>query len=244
MFYWLLKYIFMGPILQLMGRPKVEGLENIPSSGPAILAGNHLAVVDSFFLPLVCPRRVTFLAKSEYFTEPGFKGWLKKVFFGGSGQVPIDRTSADAAENALSTAKRLLGEEAVGHLPGGHALARRSSVQGQDRAGAYGAGNRGAGHSVAMVGTNVMNPPGTARWHFSKVTVKIGKPLDFSRFDGMAGNRFIERAVIDEVMYELMQLSGQEYVDIYAASLKKDADTPKPAGPAQQPDRMPESAAG
>lgn len=118
-----------------------------PSSGPAILAGNHLAVVDSFFLPLVCPRRVTFLAKSEYFTEPGFKGWLKKVFFGGSGQVPIDRTSADAAENALSTAKRLLGEEAVGHLPGGHALARRSSVQGQDRAGAYGAGNRGAGHS-------------------------------------------------------------------------------------------------
>lgn len=110
MFYWLLKYIFMGPILQLMGRPKVEGLENIPSSGPAILAGNHLAVVDSFFLPLVCPRRVTFLAKSEYFTEPGFKGWLKKVFFGGSGQVPIDRTSADAAENALSTAKRLLGE--------------------------------------------------------------------------------------------------------------------------------------
>ncbi|WP_255788259.1 lysophospholipid acyltransferase family protein [Mycobacteroides abscessus] len=245
MFYWLLKYIFMGPMLQLMGRPKVEGLENIPSSGPAILAGNHLAVVDSFFLPLVCPRRVTFLAKSEYFTEPGFKGWLKKVFFGGSGQVPIDRTSADAAENALSTAKRLLGEgKLLGIYPEGTRSPDGRLYKGKTGLARMALATGVPVIPVAMVGTNVMNPPGTARWHFSKVTVKIGKPLDFSRFDGMAGNRFIERAVIDEVMYELMQLSGQEYVDIYAASLKKDADTPKPAGPAQQPDRMPESAAG
>lgn len=246
MFYWLLKYIFMGPILQLMGRPKVEGLENIPSSGPAILAGNHLAVVDSFFLPLVSPRRVTFLAKSEYFTESGFKGWLKKVFFSGAGQVPIDRTSADAAENALSTAKRLLGEgKLLGIYPEGTRSPDGRLYKGKTGLARMALATGVSVIPIAMVGTNVMNPPGTARWHFSKVTVKIGKPLDFSRFDGMAGNRFIERAVIDEVMYELMQLSGQEYVDIYAASLKKDAaDKPKPAEPAQQPDRMPESAAG
>ncbi|WP_132935372.1 lysophospholipid acyltransferase family protein, partial [Mycobacteroides abscessus] len=157
MFYWLLKYIFMGPILQLMGRPKVEGLENIPSSGPAILAGNHLAVVDSFFLPLVCPRRVTFLAKSEYFTEPGFKGWLKKVFFGGSGQVPIDRTSADAAENALSTAKRLLGEgKLLGIYPEGTRSPDGRLYKGKTGLARMALATGVPVIPVAMVGTNVM----------------------------------------------------------------------------------------
>lgn len=244
MFYWVLKFVFMGPILQLMGRPKVEGLENIPSAGPAILAGNHLAVVDSFFLPLVCPRRVTFLAKSEYFTEPGVKGWLKKVFFGGSGQVPIDRASADAAENALTTAKRLLGEgKLLGIYPEGTRSPDGRLYKGKTGIARMALATGAPVIPVAMIGTDVMNPPGTARWRFKQVTVRIGKPLDFSRFDGMAGNRFIERAVIDEVMYELMQLSGQEYVDIYAASLKDAQKDTGDAG-AQQSDRLPEVAAG
>src|ERR1700751_3002492 len=120
MWYWLLKYIFMGPLLALLGRPKVEGLEHIPQSGPAILASNHLAVMDSFYLPLGVRRRITFLAKSEYFTGTGMKGWLSRWFFTAAGQVPIDRTAADAAQAALNTAERLLGQgKLLGMYPEG-----------------------------------------------------------------------------------------------------------------------------
>ena len=104
MWYWLFKYIFMGPLLTLLGRPKVEGLEYVPDSGAVILASNHLAVADSFYLPLVVKRRITFLAKAEYFTGTGLKGWFQRWFFTAAGQVPIDRTDADSAQAALVTA--------------------------------------------------------------------------------------------------------------------------------------------
>jgi 1-acyl-sn-glycerol-3-phosphate acyltransferase len=97
MWYWLFKYIFMGPLLSLLGRPKVEGLDYVPHSGPMILASNHLAVADSFYLPLVVSRRITFLAKAEYFTGTGLKGWFQRWFYTVAGQVPIDRTDADSA---------------------------------------------------------------------------------------------------------------------------------------------------
>ena len=120
MWYWLFKYIFMGPLLSFMTRPKIEGLEHVPQTGPAILASNHLAVVDSFFLPLVVRLRITFLAKSEYFTGTGFKGAFKRWFFSVSGQVPIDRSDADAAQAALDTARRLLEEgKLLGMYPEG-----------------------------------------------------------------------------------------------------------------------------
>lgn len=110
MWYWLFKYIFMGPLLALLGRPKIEGLEHVPHDGPAILASNHLAVADSFYLPLVVRRRITFLAKAEYFTGTGLKGRLTRWFYTVAGQVPIDRTDADSAQSALDTAERLLNE--------------------------------------------------------------------------------------------------------------------------------------
>ena len=94
MWYWLFKYIFMGPLLSFLGRPKVEGLEHVPHSGPAILASNHLAVAVSFFLPLVVRRRITFLAKAEYFTGKGLKGAFNRWFYTVAGQEPIDRTNA------------------------------------------------------------------------------------------------------------------------------------------------------
>src|SRR5947209_20525366 len=120
MWYWLFKYIFMGPLLSLLGRPKTEGLEHIPDSGPAILASNHLAVADSFYLPLVVQRRITFLAKAEYFSGTGLSGWFKRWFFTVAGQVPIDRSSADTAQNALDTAQRLLGDgKLLGMYPEG-----------------------------------------------------------------------------------------------------------------------------
>jgi 1-acyl-sn-glycerol-3-phosphate acyltransferase len=240
MWYWLLKYVLLGPLLSLLGRPKVEGLEYVPSSGPVILASNHLAVMDSFFLPLVVRRRITFLAKAEYFTGTGLKGWFSRWFFTAVGQVPIDRADADAAQAALNTAARLLREgKLLGMYPEG-----TRSPDGRLYKGKTGLA-RLALHTgvpvipVAMMGTNVVNPPGTTMLRFGRVTVRFGKPMDFSRFEGMAGNRFIERAVTDEVIYELMRLSGQEYVDIYAASVKEGGSADHPATDAT---RIPETA--
>ena len=242
MWYWIFKYILLGPLLAILGRPKIEGLEYVPQSGPVILASNHLAVMDSFYLPLVVRRRITFLAKSEYFTGTGLKGWLSRWFFTAVGQVPIDRSNADAAQAALDTAERVLGEgKLLGMYPEG-----TRSPDGRLYKGKTGMA-RLALHTgvpvipVAMIGTNVVNPPGTTMLRFGRGTVRFGKPMDFSRFEGLAGNRFIERAVIDEVIYELMGLSGQEYVDIYAATLKN-GDGSESSG--SQSPRIPETAAG
>ena len=245
MWYWLFKYIFMGPLLSFLGRPKVEGLEYLPRSGPAILASNHLAVADSFYLPLVVRRRITFLAKSESFTDKGLKGAFKRWFFTVAGQVPIDRADADAAQAALETAQRLLSEDKLlGMYPEGTRSPDGRLYKGKSGLARLALETGVPVIPVAMIGTDTVNPPGSKMWRFGRVTVRFGKPMDFSRFDGLAGNRFIERAVIDEVMYELMNLSGQEYVDIYAATLKK-ADTAVtrdlPGPPAA---RIPETAAG
>ena len=108
MFYWFLKFVAVGPLVKLVFRPRAEGAGNVPATGAAILASNHLAAWDWIFMPLSLRRRVTFLAKAEYFTGTGVKGFAQRVFFGGSGQVPIDRTSASAAEDAIRTGIRIL----------------------------------------------------------------------------------------------------------------------------------------
>lgn len=242
MWYWLFKYVLLGPLLSLLGRPKVEGLEHVPSSGPAILASNHLAVMDSFYLPLVVRRRITFLAKSEYFTGTGFKGWFQRWFFTAVGQVPIDRTDADSARAALTTAQQVLSQgKLLGMYPEGTRSPDGRLYKGKTGLARLALETGVPVIPVAMIGTNVVNPPGTNMLRFGRVTVRFGKPMDFSRFDGLAGNRFIERAVTDEVIYELMGLSGQEYVDIYAASLKKSDDDGAANGEAA---RIPETAAG
>jgi 1-acyl-sn-glycerol-3-phosphate acyltransferase len=242
MTYWLLKYIFLGPLLAVLGRPKVEGLENIPRSGPAILASNHLAVMDSFYLPLVVRRRITFLAKAEYFTGTGLKGWLSRWFFTSVGQVPIDRNDSDSAQAALRTAERLLGEgKLLGMYPEGTRSPDGRLYKGKTGMGRLALQTGVPVIPVAMIGTNVVNPPGTTMLRFGRVTVRFGKPMDFSRFEGMAGNRFIERAVTDEVIYELMGLTGQEYVDIYAATVKERSNEAESTSEAA---RIPETAAG
>jgi 1-acyl-sn-glycerol-3-phosphate acyltransferase len=241
MWYWLFKYIFMGPLLSLLGRPKVEGLDYVPRSGPMILASNHLAVADSFYLPLVVSRRITFLAKSEYFTGTGIKGWFQRWFYTVAGQVPIDRSDADSAQAALTTAARVLGEgKLLGMYPEGTRSPDGRLYKGKTGLARVALETGVPVIPVAMIGTDIVNPPGSKMWRFGRVSVKFGKPMDFSRFEGLAGNRFIERAVIDEVMYELMRLSGQEYVDLYAADVKdgKAELTAKPSA------RMPEVAAG
>jgi 1-acyl-sn-glycerol-3-phosphate acyltransferase len=218
-----MKYVLLGPLLRLVFRPRAEGLENIPRTGGAILASNHLAVADSFFMPLVIPRRrVTFPAKMEYFTGRGVKGRLKKWFFTGVGQIPIDRSSGSAAQAALDTGIRLLRE---GHLLGIYPEGTRSP-DGRLYKGKTGMARMvlEAGVPVvpvAMFDTDKVNPIGSKMWKPHKVHIKIGKPLDFSRYYGLAGDRFVERSITDEIMYTLMELSGQEYVDIYAAKAKE-----------------------
>ena len=239
MAYWLLKFVFVGPILRLYNRPRIEGLENIPTEGAAILASNHLSIMDWLFLPLMSPRRITFLAKSEYFTTPGFKGALQRWFFTATGQVPIDRSGADAAEAALITAKRYLDKEKlVGLYPEGTRSPDGRLYKGKTGLARLALETGVPVIPVAMIGTDKVTPPGTTKFRSAKVVVKVGKPMDFSRFDGLGGNRFIERAVADEVMYELMQLSGQEYVDIYGSSLKKNGKSATSTA-----DRIPDSRA-
>lgn len=226
MLYWLLKFVLLGPVLRTVWRPRIEGAEHVPRDGAAIMASNHLAVADSIFLPLMTRRRIAFLAKQEYFTEPGLKGWAKRLFFGGTGNVPVDRTpGSSAAQAALDTGVRLLKEgKLLGIYPEGTRSPDGRLYKGKTGMARMALEARVPVIPVAMMGTREINKIGSVRWRFKPgvVVVRIGKPLDFSRYYGMAGDRFVERSMTDEVMYALMELSGQEYVDVYAAKAKED----------------------
>jgi 1-acyl-sn-glycerol-3-phosphate acyltransferase len=221
-FYWLLKHLLLGPVMKLTCHPQVRGAEHIPKHGGAILASNHLAVADSFFLPLMIRRRLTFLAKREYFTTPGLRGWLKRQFFSAAGQVPIDRSSGSAAQAALDTGVRLL---AAGKLLGIYPEGTRSPdgrlYKGKTGVARMALEARVPVIPVVMVGTDKVSPAGTKMWRPHPVEIRFGKPLDFTRYAGLAGDRFVERSMVDEIMYSLMDLSGQEYVDVYATSVKE-----------------------
>ncbi|MEJ7649206.1 MAG: lysophospholipid acyltransferase family protein [Nakamurella sp.] len=219
----LMKYVLIGPLLRLLFPCKVIGAEYIPESGGVILAGNHVSVADSFFTPLHVGRRVTYLAKSEYFTEKGIKGRLKKMFFTGIGQVPIDRGSANAAQAALDTGIRLLHEgKVLGIYPEGTRSPDARLYKGKTGVARMALAAGVPVVPLAMVGTDKVNPIGSKMWRPRRITLVIGRPLDFSRYEGMVGDRFVERSMTDEIMYRIMELSGQEYVDMYAAKMKED----------------------
>ena len=129
--YGFLKYVAVGPLLHAIWRPWVEGVDNVPSKGAAILASNHLSFCDSFFLPVMVPRRVTFLAKSEYFTTPGIKGRFSRMFFPGVGQVPVDREDSDAARAALRPVCACSRGQPARHLSRGHPVAGRRLYRGK-----------------------------------------------------------------------------------------------------------------
>lgn len=229
MLYWVVK-AFLTPILRTLFRPWVEGGDHIPVDGGAILASNHLSFSDSIFLPLVVPRKITFLAKADYFTGSGFKGKLTKGFFAGVGQVPIDRSGGAKSEAALLTAKRILAE---GSLLGLYPEGTRSP-DGRLYRGKTGVARMAleAGVPVVPVGLVGMfdiQPPGRRLPKIRPVSMTFGKPLDFSRYEGMEGDRFVLRSITDELMYELMLLSGQEYVDQYATKAKADLEDARAA---------------
>jgi len=222
--FWLAKFIFLGPFLRFLWRPWIEGRENIPDDRPAILASNHLSFCDSFFMPLLMPRKVTFLAKAEYFTTPGIKGFFSRMFFSGVGQVPIDRSDKDAAQAALDTGVRVLREghnALLGIYPEGTRSPDGRLYRGKTGVARLALESGAVVIPVSMVNTDVIQPPGRLLPKLRpRPGIRVGKPLDFSRYEGMAGDRFVERSMTDEIMYELMQLSGQEYVDQYAAKVK------------------------
>jgi len=234
--YWVFKYILIGPWLRLFFRPWVEGMNNIPADGPAILASNHLSFSDSFFLPLMLPRRVTFLAKSDYFTGRGIKGRLIAWFFSSAGQIPVDRSGGKASDAALRTGLRVLeGDQLLGIYPEGTRSPDGRLYRGRTGVARMALEGGVPVIPVAMVDTEKIQPPGKVIPRIGRVGMRIGKPLDFSRYDGMASDRFVLRSVTDEIMYELMVLSGQQYVDMYATRAKEIiADGRDPAAPVDQ----------
>jgi 1-acyl-sn-glycerol-3-phosphate acyltransferase len=220
-FYWVVKAI-LSPFLRLFFRPWAEGTENVPKEGPAILASNHLSFSDHFFAPLPLPRKVVFLAKSEYFTGRGIKGLMSKAFFSGVGQIPVDRAGGEASERALRTGLRVL---AAGHLLGIYPEGTRTPdgrlYRGKTGVARLALEARAPVIPTAMVGGFEFQPPGKLAPRLTiRPGVRFGKPLDFSRYYGLEQDRIVLRAMTDEIMYELMKLSGQEYVDEYAQRAK------------------------
>ncbi|MFP8885129.1 lysophospholipid acyltransferase family protein [Streptomyces mangrovi] len=214
----------LGNGLRLAFRPWVEGLENIPAEGPAILASNHLSFSDSFFLPAVLERKVTFIAKAEYFTTPGVKGRLTAAFFKGIGQLPVDRSGGrGAGEAAVRSGIQVLERgELFGIYPEGTRSPDGRLYRGKPGGLARVALATGAPViPIAMIDTEKIQPPGKVVPKLMRPGIRIGRPLDFSRYQGMDGDRFVLRSITDEVMYEIMKLSGQEYVDMYATAAKR-----------------------
>lgn len=233
MIYWVLKKIFLGPVLKVLFRPWTKGLDNLPVEGPAVLASNHLSFSDSIFMPLMVPRPVVFLAKSDYFTGRGLKGRLTAAFFKLTNQLPMDRSGGAASAGSLQTGVEVLnGGGLLGIYPEG-----TRSPDGRLYRGKVGVAKLILTANVpvipvAMIGTDKVQPIGRRMPTIRRLGVIFGEPMDFSRYQGMADDRFVQRSVTDEIMYELMRLSGQEYVDSYASTVKDKLAADKAAKPA------------
>jgi 1-acyl-sn-glycerol-3-phosphate acyltransferase len=220
--YWLIKFVVLGPFVHTVYRPWIVGDENIPESGPVIFASNHLSFVDSIFLPLLVDRHIVFLAKSEYFTGTGIKGALSRFFFSGVGQVPIDRSGGKASEAALDAGLGVLAQgRQLGIYPEGTRSPDGRLYRGRTGIARMLLESGAPVVPIAMIDTDKVLLEGSVFPRLRKVGVVIGEPLDFSRFAGLEGDRFVLRSITDEIMHEVSKLSGQEYVDVYASSVKK-----------------------
>lgn len=220
-FYWLMKHWVIGPIITTVFRPWVKGLENVPKTGPLIVVCNHLSFVDSIFLPLVIDRQMAFLAKSDYFTGKGIKGWAVRLFMTSAGQLPIDRSGGKASEASLNAGLEVLAEgKVLAIYPEG-----TRSPDGRMYRGRTGVARMILEAQVpvipaAVIDTEKVMPLGSNIPKVHRVGVVIGEPLDFSRFVGMESDRYVLRSITDEIIYEMNRLSGQEYVDVYASTVR------------------------
>ncbi|GAA2188311.1 MULTISPECIES: 1-acyl-sn-glycerol-3-phosphate acyltransferase [Leucobacter] len=221
MLYWIFKHLIIGPILKTIFRPWLEGAENIPATGPVIIVGNHLSVIDSFFMPTMIDRRVYFLAKSDYFTGKGLKGWLVKSFMTAVGQLPIDRSGGKASEASLNTGLSVLDRgDVLGIYPEGTRSPDARLYRGRTGVARLVLESGAVVVPVVMIDTEKAMPIGAKVPKIRRIGTVVGKPLDFSRFSGMSADRFVLRSVTDEIMLEIQKLSGQTYVDVYASSVR------------------------
>ena len=217
-----MKRIFIGPIVNLLFRPWVKGLDNIPATGAAVIVSNHLSFSDSIFLPLAVPRPVVFLAKSEYFTGKGLKGKLTATFFRLTNQLPMDRSGGAASATSLSAGEEILKSGGLlGIYPEGTRSPDGRLYRGKTGVSKLILATGVPVIPVAMIGTDKVQPIGRRIPNIRRIGIIVGEPMDFRRYAGMSDDRFIQRSVTDEIMYALMRLSGQEYVDVYASSVKE-----------------------
>ncbi|MEV0245026.1 lysophospholipid acyltransferase family protein [Nocardia sp. NPDC050712] len=215
MWYWLFKHVLLGPLLRLLGRPKVEGLHHVPADGPVIIAANHLAVIDSLYLALILPRRVTFLAKQEYFTGTGLKGRFQRWFCTVAGQVPVDRTGGTAAADALAAATRILTAGGIWAIhPEGTRSPDGRIYRGRTGTLRVAMATGAPVVPVVLSGTDRMNPRGSKLLRPAKIRISIGAP----RYYFAADQQTTPRTATDALMRELAARSGRPYVDRYATT--------------------------
>ncbi|MFW2514427.1 lysophospholipid acyltransferase family protein [Demequina sp. SO4-13] len=220
-YYTLFRHVLLGPPLKSYYQPWVEGVENVPESGGAILASNHLAVSDSFFLPLVINRKIAFLGKSEYFTGKGLKGYVTRSFMEGVGTIPVHRGGGRASEAALRTGLEWLHSgELLGIYPEG-----TRSPDGRLYRGKTGVARMAIEAGVpiiplAMIGTDLAQPLGQKVPSRTDIGVRIGEPMRLDAYAGRQDDREVLRELTDSVMTAIQALSGQEYADRDAARYK------------------------
>jgi 1-acyl-sn-glycerol-3-phosphate acyltransferase len=213
---------FLTPFLMILFRPKVKGLRHVPGTGPVIIASNHLSFSDSIFMPLVVPRKVTFLAKSEYFTSPGPKGLLKKLTFIALGQVPVDRSGGRRSEAALITGLKVLAEgKCLGIYPEGTRSPDGRLYKGRTGIARLAIESGAPIIPVAMFNTEKIQPSGTVMPKVMRVEMIFGEAM---YFDGDSTDLQHLRDVTDQIMSTIQELSGQDYVDTYATKAKKSSE--------------------
>jgi 1-acyl-sn-glycerol-3-phosphate acyltransferase len=219
----------MTPIVRLLFKVRVEGLEHLPADGPVIMASNHLSFSDSIFLPMVLKRRITFVAKAEYFERKRTK-W----FFTMMGQIPVKRGGGPAAERALQAAEEVLRAGGVfGIYPEGTRSPDGRLYKGRTGVARLALRTGAPVCAVAMIGTREAQPIGQIKPNFgSEVTVRIGPPMRFDRFAVRSSDPRALRQITDEIMFELRELSGQVYVNEYAPKKGTQADDPMADQPA------------
>jgi 1-acyl-sn-glycerol-3-phosphate acyltransferase len=208
---YLISRLILRPLFFLVFRPRVVGRENVPASGPFIIASNHLSFIDSMAIPLMSPRRVGYLAKAEYFTGSGIRGWLTKTWFTALGALPVERQTHRAAQEALDTAMTVLQDG------GGFGIYPEGT---RSRDGRLARGKTGVAWlaltadcpvvPVGITGTDRIQPIGAGWPRPHRFTVVFGKPLTFPEHHGKAGSNRSRREVTDTIMAAIAELSGQE----------------------------------
>ncbi|MFG2086259.1 MULTISPECIES: lysophospholipid acyltransferase family protein [unclassified Spirillospora] len=234
LWFWILLRIVLSPLMYLLWWPRNRGMKNVPKRGPALLVGNHLSFADHFFGPLPLMRPIFFIGKGEYFTGKGVKGLISKAFMTGVGVVPVDRTGGSAADAALQTGLRILAEgKLLGIYPEGTRAPDNRLYRGKTGAARLALKSRVPVIPMAMINTFELMPPGQTYPRLGvRPGVRFGKPMDFSRHYGREDDKAVLREVTDEIMNAIRELSGQEYVDRYAAEVKAEM-AGKPTRPAE-----------